>query len=305
MRPFRFGLIMTSIESRTSWRDRARRIENAGFSVLLAPDHFALPLAPVPALMSAAEATSTLRVGTYVLAAGFRHPAVLAKEAASLDVLTGGRFELGLGAGWNSAEFARAGIPFERGRIRFEQVADAVQIIKASLAGGPVTYAGTRYTTEGVECPIRPVQNPLPLLLGGGGRRMLTFAAREAAIVGLMGVARGGVIDMSTLGEKATRRRIDWIRDAAGQRFDDLELNLFMNQSWLTGDRVAAAAEIARAGSLDPAMVLESPHYLLGTADEMREQLIRVRAELGVSYFSFFERDLPQIAGVVGDLASA
>jgi probable F420-dependent oxidoreductase len=304
MRPFRFGLIMTSVESRKAWAEAAKRVEDSGFSVLLVPDHFALPVAPVPAMLAAAEATTVLRVGSYVLANDFRHPAVLAKEAATLDLLTDGRFELGLGAGWNGAEYRRAGIPFESGRVRFERLNEAVRVIKALLDSGSADFDGTHYRTEGLPCPVRTVQTPLPLLLGGGGRRMLRFAAEQASIVGLMGAARDGAIDMSTVSEQATLRRIGWIRDAAGARFDQIELNVFVFQARLTEDRAAAVETIARDASLDPALVAASPHYLLGTREQMREQLLRLRAEHGLSYFAFFDRDLPMVAPVVAQLAA-
>jgi probable F420-dependent oxidoreductase len=304
MRPFRFGLIVTNIESRKSLDDRARLTEASGFSVLLIPDHFALPIAPVPAMVAAASVTTTLRVGSYVLANDFRHPAVLAKEAATVDVLTDGRFELGLGAGWNRDEYRRAGIEFRSGLERFERLSESVHIIKRLLDGGPVGFAGAHYASEGLECPIRPVQRPLPLLLGGGSRRMLSFAAREAATVSLMGMARAGVIDMTTLGEQAARQRIGWIRDAAADRFDGIELNLFIFRCCRTDDRSGAAEQIARDSSLDPAQILDSPHYLLGTREQMREQLLRLRADLGVSYYAFFEQDLPAVAPVVAELAA-
>jgi probable F420-dependent oxidoreductase len=232
-------------------------------------------------MVAAADATTGLRIGSYVLANDFRHPAVLAKEAATLDLLSDGRFELGLGAGWNGAEYRRAGIPFGPGRVRVGRLGEAVRIIKASLDGGPVHFDGTHYRTEGVPCPVKTVHSPLPLLLGGGGRRMLTLAGQEASIVGLMGAARGDVIDMSTIGERATRQRIDWIRKAACTRFAEIELNVFVLQSQLTKDRTGAVEAVARQSSFDPAVVVESPHYLLGTREQMAEQLLRLRTGRG------------------------
>lgn len=304
MRPFRFGLIMTGLESRATWTEQAKLVEESGFAVLLVPDHFALPLAPVPAMLAAANATSSLRVGSYVLANDFRHPAVLVKEAATLDLLTEGRFELGLGAGWNRSEYRSAGIPFERGRVRLERLSEAVRIIKGAWEGGPVSHAGRHYVSDGIQCAVPVVQRSLPLLLGGGGRRLLSFGAREATIVGLMARARNGAIDLATLSDRATRQRIGWIREAAPDRFDELELNLFVHRARHTEDRVGAAEEIAREASLDPDLVLESPHYLLGTHAQMREQLLRLRENYGITYFAFFDRDRSAVAPVVAKLAA-
>jgi probable F420-dependent oxidoreductase len=195
MKPFRFGINARDAGSRAEWQDKARRVEELGYSVLMVPDHLAAMLAPIPAAVSAAAATKSLRVGTNVLNNDFRHPVLVAREAATADLLTDGRFELGLGAGHMRSENDEAGLPFERGRVRVERLAEAVTIIKDLLAGAEVTFAGQHYRVAGHTIHPGPVQRPHPpIIIGGNGPRLLTLAAKEADIVGFTGITftRGG-----------------------------------------------------------------------------------------------------------------
>ncbi len=196
MKPFRFGVNMRTVVSATEWAARARNLEDQGYSTLCLPDHLAPMLAPLPALAIAAAATRRLRVGTMVLNNDFRHPAVLAREAATLDVLSDGRLELGLGAGHMKSEYDEAGLPFDRGGVRVERLAEAVIILKRLFDGEPVTFHGRHYQVNGHTIYPKPVQQPRPpILIGGNGPRLLTLAAAEADIVGFSGItfARGGV----------------------------------------------------------------------------------------------------------------
>ena len=191
LRPFRFGVSVHGSKSRAEWIGVARQAEVLGYSTLLIPDHLGDQLSPIPALLAAAEATSTLRVGSLVFDNDFRHPVMLAKEAATLDVLSGGRLELGLGAGWMKPEYERAGIPFERASVRIEKMEEAIQIVKGLFADGPLDFAGQYYTITGLEGFPKPVQRPHPPLhIGGGGQRLLSIAAREADIIGFIPRAR-------------------------------------------------------------------------------------------------------------------
>jgi probable F420-dependent oxidoreductase len=180
-RAFRFGVVAMQPRSRQEWAEHARKVEALGYATLLMADHFGDLLAPFPALVAAADVTTTLRLGTLVICNDFRHPAVLAQEAATLDLLSDGRVELGLGAGWLRAEYERTGILFEPGPVRVARLEESVRIVKGLLAGETVTFAGQHYTVTDLPGLPRPVQQPHPpLLVAGGGRRILTLAAREA-----------------------------------------------------------------------------------------------------------------------------
>src|SRR5438876_677403 len=190
-RPFRFGVSVHGSKSRAEWIGIARQAEALGYSTLLIPDHLGDQLSPIPALVAAADATSTLRIGSLVFDNDFRHPVMLAKEAATLDVLSGGRFELGIGAGWLRSEYEQAGIPYDPPGVRVGRMEEALQIIKGLFADRPVTFSGTYYKVSALEGQPKPVQRPHPpILIGGGGKRILSIAAREATIVGFLPIVR-------------------------------------------------------------------------------------------------------------------
>ena len=306
VRPFRFGVTAPTPSAGTDWVERARRVEQLGYSILVVPDHFRDHLAPVPALTAAALATTRLRVGSLVFSNDFRHPAVLAKEAATIDVLSGGRFELGLGGGWLRAEYDQTGIPFEAPGTRVERLEEAVTIIKGLLAGERVTFAGRHYTIADLEGRPTPVQRPHPpIAIGGGGRRTLTLAAREASIVGLVPRARrdGSGLDMTDLSDAATREKLEWVRSAAGGRFDSLEIHALIQAVAVADRRTAAADDLASRFKVAREVVLETPYVLLGTIKEMCESLRQRRERYGISYLTVFERDMEVFAPVVARLA--
>jgi probable F420-dependent oxidoreductase len=306
VRPFRFGVTAPTPSAGTDWVERARRVEQLGYSILVVPDHFRDHLAPVPALTAAALATTRLRVGSLVFSNDFRHPAVLAKEAATIDVLSGGRFELGLGGGWLRAEYDQTGIPFDAPGTRIERLEEAVTIIKGLLAGERVTFAGRHYTIADLEGRPIPVQRPHPpIAIGGGGRRTLTLAAREASIVGLVPRARrdGSGLDMTDLSDAATREKLEWVRSAAGDRFDSLEIHALIQAVAVADRRTAAADDLASRFKVARDVVLETPYVLLGTIKEMCESLRQRRERYGISYLTVFERDMEVFAPVVAQLA--
>jgi probable F420-dependent oxidoreductase len=305
-RPFRFGVTAPTPSAGTDWVERARRVEQLGYSILVVPDHFRDHLAPVPALTAAALATTRLRVGSLVFSNDFRHPAVLAKEAATIDVLSGGRFELGLGGGWLRAEYDQTGIPFDAPGTRIERLEEAVTIIKGLLAGERVTFAGRHYTIADLEGRPTPVQRPHPpIAIGGGGRRTLTLAAHEASIVGLVPRARrdGSGLDMTDLSDAATREKLEWVRSAAGDRFDSLEIHALIQAVAVGERRTAAADQLASRFKVARDVVLETPYVLLGTIKEMCESLRQRRERYGISYLTVFERDMEVFAPVVARLA--
>jgi len=305
LRPFRFGVTAPTVLSGPAWVERVRRIEQLGYSIVHVPDHFRDQLAPVPALTAAAVATTRLRVGSLVFSNDFRHPVVLAKEAATLDVLSGGRFELGLGSGWLREEYDQAGIPFDAPGTRIERLAESVAIVKGLLAGERVTFTGRHYAIAGLPGRPHPVQRPHPpILIGGGGQRTLSLAAREASIVGLVPRARrdGGGLDRADFGEAALRQKVEWVRAAAGDRFEALELHALI-QAVVVSDRRTAAEQLASRFSVPPELLLESPYVLAGTVDEICETVRQRRERYGISYLTVFDRDLKAFAPVVARLA--
>jgi probable F420-dependent oxidoreductase len=305
-RPFRFGVTAPSPAAGTDWAERARRVEQLGYSILVVPDHFRDHLAPVPALTAAALATTRLRVGSLVFSNDFRHPAILARDAATIDVLSSGRFELGLGAGWLRAEYDQAGIPFEAPATRVERLEEAVTIIKGLLAGERVTFTGRHYAIAELEGRPTPVQRPHPpIAIGGGGRRTLTLAAREASIVGLVPRARrdGSGLDLTDLSDAATREKLEWVRSAAGDRFDSLEINALIQAVAVAEPPPAAADRLAARFKVTRDVVLETPYALLGTIDEICATLRQRRERYGISYLTVFERDMEAFAPVVARLA--
>jgi len=306
VRPFRFGVTAPTPSGGTNWAERARRVEQLGYSMLVVPDHFRDHLAPVPALVAAALATTRLRVGSLVFSNDFRHPAVLAKEAATIDVLSGGRFELGLGAGWLREEYDQTGIRFDAPGTRVERLEEAVTIIKRLLAGERVTFAGRHYTIADLEGRPTPVQRPHPpIAIGGGGRRTLSLAAREASIVGLVPRARrdGSGLDLNDLSDAATREKLEWVRAAAGERFDSLEINTLIQAVVVADQRMAAADQLASRFKVAREVVLETVYVALGTIEEICETLRQRRERYGVSYLTVFERDMEAFAPVVERLA--
>ena len=306
-RAFRFGVTVPAVAAGPAWAERARRVEQLGYSILQMPDHFREQLAPVPALTAAALATTRLRVGSLVFSNDFRHPVVLAKEAATLDVLSGGRFELGLGSGWLREEYDQAGIPFDAPGTRIERMAEAVTLVKGLLAGEPVHFTGRHYTIAGLRGTPTPIQRPHPpLVIGGGGQRLLSLAAREASIVSLVPRARrdGGGLDRGDFGEAAFRQKIEWVRAAAGDRLAALELHTLIQAVVVTDRRAIAAEQLAARFKIGPELVLESPYVLCGTVEEICETLRRRRQTHGISYVTVFDRDLEVFAPVVERLAA-
>jgi probable F420-dependent oxidoreductase len=285
-RPFRFGVTHSRAISRQDWRETVQRVEALGYSTLTIADHFPERLAVVPALMAAADATERLRVASWVFCNDFRHPVVLYKEAATIDMLSDGRFDLGIGAGWLKSEYDMAGIPFDAPGVRVSRMFEAVRVIKGLAADGPFDFDGEHYRISGMEGAPKPSQRPLPpLSIGGGGKRVLSFAAREADIVSITARARPeGGLEGTDITMAATKRKVDWVREAAGDRHP--ELNALIYTFEVTDDREEAASRHA-AGmpGLTPDEVIDSPHVLIGTVEQMAEDLRRRRRELGISYF--------------------
>jgi probable F420-dependent oxidoreductase len=301
VRRFRFGAVVRGAGSGKAWAEKARWLEASGFDVLLVPDHLVGPrLAPVAALAAAAAATSRLRVGTLVFANDFRHPAVLAKETATLDLLSDGRLEVGLGTGWMAEDYRRAGLVFEPPGVRVSRLEEAIAVLKGLWGDGPFSFDGEHYRIEELDQRPTPAQRPRPrLLLGGGGPRMLRLAAREADIVNLgMRVRPDGTgPDGADGGPAAFLAKLQTVRTAAGDRYDRLELGTSVVQ---VGVRKAEEAWSAADSSLQD----ETPQVLLGTRHDIVDKLRYWRDEHDISYFVVHhERDIDAFIPIVEELA--
>ena len=290
-RPFRFGAQVADARSGAQWAELARTLEGNGYSSLLVPDHFDDQVAPMPAMAMAAAATSTLRVGALVLDNDYKHPVVLHKEAATLDLLCDGRLELGIGAGWMVTDYEQSGIPYDRPGVRIDRFEEGVAVMKGLFTGEPFSFEGEHYTLNGLTGTPAPVQKPHPpFLIGAGAKRMLSVAAREADIISvnfdLNAGAVGPEVVLSGTGE-LTAGKIDLIRDVAGDRFDDIELSVTIFMGALHEDREQLAELVGGGFGQPKELVLESPHFLAGTEDQIVEQLQERRERYGFSYVVF------------------
>ena len=283
----------------------ARHVEDSGYHTLLMPDHLGPRFALAPALVLAAEATTTLRVGSLVYDNDFRHPAVLAQEVASIDLLTDGRFEFGLGAGWLKSEYDAAGLPFDDGATRVERMAEALHVVKALFSAAPLTYEGRFYKVAALTGSAKPKQEPHPpVLIGGGGRRLLTLAAKEADIISIMPRSRrdGSGLEDADASAEAFTQKVAWIRDAAGNRFSAIELNTLVQAVIITDRRREAAAPLAKEYSMEVDQVFETPLVLIGSVDQIAESLKQRRERFGLSYITVFEKDLENLVRVIDRL---
>jgi probable F420-dependent oxidoreductase len=268
------------------------------------------------AFMAAADATRTLRFGTQALNNDLRHPALLAHDAATLDLLSDGRLELGLGGGWSARDYTTLGIPFEPGAVRQSQLVEAITLIKQLLSGGSVTFRGTHYQIDGLDLQIPPAQHPhMPIFIGGGRKRTLTLAAHEADVVGLDARANAGVLDMASYTASAVAEKVDWVQHAASARTDSIELAILVNFVVVTTDRHQGAeqlraqlsgyrsAGVINAVELSAEELLESPHFLIGTPREIIDTLQERRRRYGISHITFSDPMDDAVTPVVEQLA--
>ncbi|WP_334142521.1 TIGR03621 family F420-dependent LLM class oxidoreductase [Rhabdothermincola sp.] len=306
-RPFRFGIQLSTAPSGAEWAALARKAEDLGYSTLFLPDHFGDQLAPLPAMQAAADATTELRVGALVFDNDFKHPVVLAKEIATVDVLSGGRVELGLGAGWMTTDYEQSGIPQDPPALRVSRMEESIAVLKGLFADGALDFAGEHYTITGLDGRPKPLQRPHPpLLVGGGGRRVLGIAAREAQIVGINPSLRSGRIDAETAADAtaaATDRKLAWVREAAGARFPEIELSCLLFAVVETTDAAGTAELMAGVFGIPAEEVREVPHALIGTVEEMCDLLEARRERWGLSYVVVQGDAMDTMAPVVARLA--
>lgn len=303
-RHIRFATQAGSAPSGEEWIARAKRLEALGYGTLAMPDHVVgQSWTPHPAL-AAVAATTSLRIGTLVLDNDFRNPLITAREAATLDVLSNGRFELGLGAGWHDRDYQSLGIPFDRGRVRVERLAEAVGLMKRLFTEDEVTHEGTYYRMQAAKCAPKTVQQPHPpFLIAGGGPQILQLAGREADIVAIVPYGAGARTPaVEDLGFDGARAQLARVRDAAGARFEAIELSMFVDCA-LTDDREATIRELAGKSKSDPELTRVSIYRGIGTLDEIQTHLRRVRTELGITYFCLRGPDVEQLGPIVRELA--
>jgi probable F420-dependent oxidoreductase len=310
-RPFRFGVTASTARTGAEWAEQARRIEGLGYSTLFVHDHFADSGAPAPmvALSFSAAATTTLRVGMLVLGDDDRHPAVLAKDAATLDVMSDGRLEFGLGAGWMTADYEALGLRYDGHGVRIDRLAEALAVVNGAGGDGPFDLAGEHYAITAYDGLPKPLQSPRPpILVGGGGPKLLRLAGRVADIVGINPILRAGAIGADaapdTLGD-APLRKLGWVREGAGERFADLELQVRYFVAAITDDARGLAEAMAPGFGVSPDEALGSGAVLAGTVDEVCDTLVARREEWGVSYVVFGDDQYEQFAPVVARLAGS
>jgi probable F420-dependent oxidoreductase len=303
MRPFRFGVTTSSAPSGDAWFERARRAETLGYEVLLVTDHLSGQFSPVPALAAAAAATSRIRIGSYVFANDFRHPLLLAREAATLDVLAGGRLEFGIGAGWRVSDYTQLGVAYDPAGRRIDRLEEALAIIRRLFAGETVTHTGRAYTIRQARLSPTPVQRPIPIMIGGGGPRLLGIAGREADIVNFIpqfNAAGRPILRQAT--EGALVEKVAAVRRAAGARFDGIELSLFLGLAGMVGNGTPLLPSVAAAGMTALGSVVRSPYVLFGTRRGLRDLLERRRERLGISGYVIPGDGMESLAPLVEDL---
>lgn len=308
-KPFRFAVQTSSATDGKAWREQARKIEDLGYSTLFIPDHFGDQWGPLVAMTIAAEATERLNVGALVLDNDYRHPVVLAKEIATLDLTSEGRVEFGIGAGWMKSDYDESGMPYDAPGVRIDRMVEGLAVMKQMWREGVASLDGKHYTVTNAQGHPKPTSAGGPkVLIGGGGKRVLSIAAREADIVGVNPNLSSGYVGpevaQSARGDRY-RERLQWIKDAAGDRFDDLELQCLTFMVQFTDDSAAAYEQLAPLFGLTPDEAREVPIALAGSVSEMADVLEQRREEYGLSYIVVHTPEMEQFAEVVNRLAGA
>jgi probable F420-dependent oxidoreductase len=301
VRPFRFGTSLPAT-SRAELVAELQKAKAAGYHAVAVTDHVGR-LAPISTLGMLAALDSTLRLTSMVFGNDFRNPVLLANEAATIDLLSEGRLELGIGTGWMGTDYEKTGIAFEPAGVRIERLREAIHIIKGLFSDEAVTVRGRYYTVNNLNLWPKPLQRPHPpILIGGGGKRMLTLAAQEADIVSINPRSVDGGMDLTTLTVESYAQRIEWVREAAGERINDIELHTYIFWVIVTDDQEQEAQKLIQAAESDHLRrgeslttgahaftvetILDSPHVLIGTVDQMAAQLEERRRRFGVSYYT-------------------
>jgi probable F420-dependent oxidoreductase len=305
--PFRFGAKATRATSGKEWADLARQAEDLGYASFQIDDHFGNQLAPVPAIMAAACATSTIFVGPHVAGIDFRNPVLFAKEAATIDLLSDGRMMLGLGAGWSKDDYAIAGIDQAAASVRIERLGEAVAIMRGLWGAEPFSFTGSHYSVAEVNAMPKPV-NQIPILIGGGGQKLLTLATQVADIVGINPKIVGKSINprsMATAAADAVDEKIGFVKAAAGDRFGEIELQLQLFKTQITDDPGPVIDGLAKAFGLPPEVVATAPFFQIGSVAQIKENLIAMRERWGISYIVCQNDGTQALAPIVAELAGS
>lgn len=310
LRPFRFASSRARIQDMTAWGEFVRKVDDQGFDVVQVADHLGA-LSPAVALTAAAGISSRLRLGTFVLNNDFRHPTIVAQEAATLDLMSDGRYELGIGAGWNEPEYAAAGVSFDAPMKRIRRLEESVVIMRRLFAGERLTFEGSHYSiTDHPQDPVPPQGADLPVLIGGNGDYLLGVAARNATIVGFTGFThRDGVASLANFSPEGFANRVEHVAAQAGTRMPDIELNVLVQQVLITEDPLGAAEELAiewasdTGEGPDAATIMGSPFIQIGSAASIADDLRQLRETTGVSFFTFFDGRSDGVEAVVALLA--
>jgi probable F420-dependent oxidoreductase len=306
-RPFRFAVDLQAPLPGSTFADSAREVEALGYSTIFVPDHFDEGIGPITAMAVAATVTTTLNVGSLVFDCDFRHPAVLARELASIDLLSEGRVEVGLGAGWKNLDYSRSGIPMDPPKVRVDRMIEYTAILKGLFAGGSFSFQGEHFQIadlEGTPAPFRP--GGPKFLIGGGGRRVLRFAAANVDIVGVNASIHSGEIDSAAAQDGAPERideKVQWVRDAAGDRWDDLEINAWLAAAEVTDDPGPVADFLGELFGVEPAEALASPLVLVGSAAQIADTLAERRDRWGYSYHVIPHDKARDFGPIINDLA--
>ena len=288
-RRFRFGVQLNQAFDGCTWTESVRELETLGYSTLFVPDHVDSGMGPLAAMAAAVTATTTLKVAPLVLDCDFRHPGIVTRELATIDLLSGGRIEVGLGAGWKAVDYSQTGIPMDRPGVRVDRMIEHAHVMKALFAGEPVDFTGEHYDITGlVGSPVPHTPGGPPFIIGGGAPRVLRFAGEFADIVGVNPSIHSGEIDADAARDAQADRidqKVEWVREGAGDRFDDLELNAWVAAAELTDDPVGFAGQIAPLfGVADGEELLSSPMTLIGNVASLTDELNRRRDRWGYSY---------------------
>lgn len=307
--PFRFGCINEQMKPAKEWREHVRKIEALGYDILLMRDHFVPDVfgdtfGPIAALMSAADTTSTLRVGSMVICNDFRHPAVLAKEAATMDWLSEGRFELGLGAGWMRDEYDRMGLELDQPSVRIRRLEESLLVLQGLMDAGDFSFQGEHYAVRNLDGFPKPVQRHIPIMIGGGNRKILNLAGKKADIAGILVTnVSNGIVVNDPLGRssEAVQQKLEWVKEGAGDRFDEIELNSAVDIVVTDNRRSATEEFIVQHGwqGISVEQVWDMPSIFIGSSEYIVEEMFSRREKFGFSYYWVPDKKMEEFAPLI------
>jgi probable F420-dependent oxidoreductase len=315
--PFRFGVQSFNAESGEDWAGQASQAESLGYSAFHLADHIlgagpALEkanhpvqnLAAIPAMAYAAAVTSTIKIGCRVFCIDYHNPIVLIKSAMTIDKLSNGRLEFGLGAGWVKEEYAALGMTMDSPAVRIDRLADVVEGLRAFRGDGVISVSNDTISWKDFEGDPKPV-GPAPIMIGGGSPRILRLAGREADIVSLNFNNRSGMIGpdgVQLSSEAETQKKIGWIKEGAGERFDDLEIEIGAYFTFVMDDPSPVLGQFAQMFGLSDEDMAKHPHALFGSVDAICDELERRRELHGISYITVGRDNMESFAPVVDRL---